>query len=56
MVKIKSTTIGSAAMTAPPMPVTLIYPHRRHLPQRVRVVMDWLAQGGQDHTGRHETL
>ena len=27
----------------PPMPVTLLYAHRRHLPQRVRVVMDWLA-------------
>lgn len=28
----------------PPMPVTLLYAHRRHLPQRVRLVMDWLAQ------------
>ncbi len=27
----------------PPMPVTLLYPHRRHLPRRVRVFMDWLA-------------
>lgn len=34
---------------APPMPVTLIYPHRRHLPQRVRVVMDWLAAVVQAH-------
>lgn len=34
---------------APPMPVTLIYPHRRHLPQRVRVVMDWLAAVLQAH-------
>ncbi|KQB60603.1 MULTISPECIES: LysR family transcriptional regulator [Acidovorax] len=34
---------------APPMPVTLIYPHRRHLPQRVRVVMDWLAAVAQAH-------
>ena len=34
---------------APPMPVTLIYPHRRHLPQRVRVVMDWLAAVVQTH-------
>jgi DNA-binding transcriptional LysR family regulator len=25
------------------MPVTLLYPHRRHLPRRVRVFMDWLA-------------
>ncbi|CAN7538365.1 LysR family transcriptional regulator [Acidovorax sp. LjRoot38] len=34
---------------APPMPVTLIYPHRRHLPQRGRVVMDWLAAVVQAH-------
>ena len=34
---------------APPMPVTLIYPHQRHLPQRVRVVMDWLAAVVQAH-------
>lgn len=34
---------------APPMPVTLLYAHRRHLPQRVRVVMDWLAAVVQDH-------
>ncbi|RZJ09710.1 MAG: LysR family transcriptional regulator, partial [Acidovorax sp.] len=34
---------------APPMPVTLIYPHRRHLPHRVRVVMDWLAAVVQAH-------
>lgn len=25
------------------MPLSLIYPHRRQLPRRVRVVMDWLA-------------
>jgi DNA-binding transcriptional LysR family regulator len=25
-----------------PMPVTLLYPHRRHLPRRVRAFMDWL--------------
>lgn len=34
---------------APPMAVTLLYPHRRHLPQRVRVVMDWLAAVVQTH-------
>lgn len=34
---------------APPMPVTLLYAHRRHLPQRVRVVMDWLAEVVQAH-------
>lgn len=28
---------------AEPMPVSLLYAHRRHLPQRVRVFMDWLA-------------
>lgn len=27
-----------------PMPVTLLYPQQRHLPRRVREVMDWLAQ------------
>lgn len=27
---------------AEPMPVTLLYPQRRHLPRRVRVFMDWL--------------
>ena len=41
---------------APPKAVTLLYAHRRHLPQRVRVVMDWLAQVVQEHIGRHETL
>ncbi|MFY3385484.1 LysR family transcriptional regulator [Paracidovorax sp. MALMAid1276] len=34
---------------APPMPVTLLYAHRRHLSQRVRVVMDWLAEVVQAH-------
>ena len=29
---------------AAPMPVSLLYAHRRHLPQRVRVFMEWLAQ------------
>lgn len=27
----------------PAMPVNLLYAHRRHLPQRVRAVMDWLT-------------
>src|SRR5690606_5927069 len=31
------------AFTAAPMPVSLLYAHRRHLPQRVRVFMEWLA-------------
>ncbi|RDZ25961.1 LysR substrate-binding domain-containing protein [Lysobacter silvisoli] len=29
---------------AEPMPVTLLYAHRRHLPQRVQVFMHWLAE------------
>lgn len=33
-----------AAHPPPPMPITLLYAHRRQLPQRVRVVMDWLAK------------
>ena len=37
---------------APPMPVTLLYAHRRHLSQRVRVVMDWLAAVVQEHLQR----
>jgi DNA-binding transcriptional LysR family regulator len=28
---------------AEPMPVSLLYPHRRHLPLRVRAFMDWVA-------------
>lgn len=28
---------------AAPMPVSLVYAHRRHLPQRVQVFMSWLA-------------
>jgi DNA-binding transcriptional LysR family regulator len=28
---------------APPMPVSLLYPHRRNLSKRVRIFMDWLA-------------
>ncbi|SEI59979.1 LysR substrate-binding domain-containing protein [Pseudomonas sp. NFR16] len=27
-----------------PMPVSLLYAHRRHLPQRCRVFMDWMEQ------------
>ncbi|HEX5684316.1 MAG TPA: LysR family transcriptional regulator [Ideonella sp.] len=32
------------AHRAPSMPVHLLYANRRHLPQRVRAVMDWLAE------------
>jgi len=28
---------------APPMPVSLLYPHRRHLSKRVQMFMHWLA-------------
>jgi DNA-binding transcriptional LysR family regulator len=28
---------------AEPMPVTLLYPHRRHLPRRVQAFMSWMA-------------
>jgi len=31
------------ALVAEPMPLTLLYAQRRHLPRRVRVFMDWLA-------------
>lgn len=27
----------------PPMPIALLYTHRRHLPQRTRVFLDWLS-------------
>jgi DNA-binding transcriptional LysR family regulator len=27
-----------------PMPVSLLYAHRRNLPKRVRVFMDWIAE------------
>jgi DNA-binding transcriptional LysR family regulator len=29
---------------AAPMPVTILYPHRRHLSRRLRIFMDWLAE------------
>ncbi|SBV49919.1 transcriptional regulator, LysR family [Xanthomonas bromi] len=31
-------------LAAEPMPVTLLYAQRRHLPQRVRAFMDWVAE------------
>ncbi|GKS99728.1 LysR family transcriptional regulator [Acidovorax sp. SUPP3434] len=37
---------------APPMALTLLYAHRRHLPRRVRVVMDWMAQVIEAHVAR----
>jgi len=30
------------AFGAPPMPVSLIYPNRRHVPKRVQAFMDWI--------------
>ncbi|MGH7291310.1 MAG: LysR substrate-binding domain-containing protein, partial [Myxococcota bacterium] len=30
--------------TPPPMPVSLLYPNRRHLAKRVQALMDWLAE------------
>ncbi|MDP5238806.1 LysR family transcriptional regulator [Uliginosibacterium sp. 31-16] len=30
--------------SAPPMPITLLYANRRHLPRRVQVFMRWLAE------------
>lgn len=32
------------ALTAPPLPVSLLYAHRRQVPPRVRAVLDWLTQ------------
>jgi DNA-binding transcriptional LysR family regulator len=29
---------------APGLPVTVLYAHRRQLPARLRVFMDWLAE------------
>lgn len=37
------------AYRPPDMPLTLLYAHRRQLPARVRVVMDWLAQVVNEH-------
>jgi len=28
----------------PPMPVTVLYPRQRHMPQRLRVFVDWVAE------------
>lgn len=32
------------AFRPPPMPVSLVYAHRRHLPRRVQAFMNWLAE------------
>jgi len=35
---------------APPIPVSLLYPHRRNLSRRVRIFMDWLSDLVKSHT------
>ncbi|XHS77186.1 LysR family transcriptional regulator [Burkholderiaceae bacterium UC74_6] len=42
------------AHRAPPMPVNIVYANRRHLSQRLRVVMDWLAKLVGDELARQE--
>ncbi|MEA9753645.1 LysR family transcriptional regulator [Xanthomonas campestris] len=42
-----------ARMAPEPMPVTLLYAQRRHLPQRVRLFMDWIAQVMAPHLEPH---
>lgn len=37
---------------AAPMPVSLLYPQRRHLPRRVQVFMDWIAGLLEPHLDR----
>jgi DNA-binding transcriptional LysR family regulator len=32
-----------------PMPVSIVYAHRRNLPRRVQVFMDWVAETLQPH-------
>ena len=32
------------AFCAPPMPVSLVYAHRRHVPRRVQAFMNWLSE------------
>lgn len=34
---------------APPMPISLLYPHRRNLSKRVRIFMDWLSDITREH-------
>jgi hypothetical protein len=38
------------------MPLTLVYANRRHLPRRVRMVMDWLAEVVGAHLGAEASL
>ncbi|HEY3496749.1 MAG TPA: LysR family transcriptional regulator, partial [Polyangiaceae bacterium] len=32
-----------------PLPVSLLHPHARHVPKRVRVMLAWLAQVMEPH-------
>ena len=31
-------------LTPPPLPITIMYPHRRQLAPRVRVFIDWVVE------------
>lgn len=39
--------------TAPPMPVSLIYPHRRNMAPRVKAIMNWIAQVLEPHLAKN---
>ena len=39
-------------LAAPPLPVSLLYAHRRHVPPRVRAALDWITQVVSPHLAR----
>jgi len=39
--------------TAPPMPVSLLYPHRRQIAPRVKAIMNWIAEVLEPHLVDH---
>lgn len=39
-------------LAAPPLPVSLLYAHRRHVPLRVRAMLDWITQVVSPHVAR----
>jgi DNA-binding transcriptional LysR family regulator len=43
------------AHRAAPMPISLVYANRRHLPRRVQVFMDWLAERMRQRLGSAES-
>ncbi|KAF1715749.1 LysR family transcriptional regulator [Pseudoxanthomonas sangjuensis] len=45
-----------ADFPAEPMPVTLLYPRRRHLPLRVRMFMDWMTDVLAPHLGASQPV